>query len=117
MHFIFCKTLPLKNGLFLETHNTECYNQDVKRRVDRSAILLNRDKVHLIKFRSIRLKINRCCVISLAQYTYDTHGFFVECLMHMGHLLGKPTMCFSTRSDTNRAVQTQKRARILKFWI
>ena len=38
------------------------------RRVDRPATLLNRDKVHLIKFRSIRLKINRCCVISLAQY-------------------------------------------------
>ena len=70
MHFIFCKTLPLKNGLFLETHNTECYNQHVKRRVDRPAILLNRDKVHLIKFRSIRLKINRCCVISLAQYIW-----------------------------------------------
>ena len=59
-------------GLFLETHNTECYNQDVKRSVDRPAILLNRDKVHLIMFRSIRLKINRCCVKSLAQYI--SHG-------------------------------------------
>ena len=60
------------------THNTECYNQDVVRRVDRPATLSNRDKVHLIKFRSIRLKINRCCVISLAQYIKKTcHDYYI----------------------------------------
>ena len=31
--------------------------------------------------------------------------------------MGKPTMWFPTRSDTNRSVQSQKRARILKFRI
>ena len=32
------------------------------------------------------------------------------------HHLGKPTMWFSNRSDTNQAVQLQKQARSLKFW-
>ena len=36
---------------------------------------------------------------------------------HMSRLVGKPTMCFPTRSDTNRLVQAQKRARSLKFRI
>ena len=31
--------------------------------------------------------------------------------------MGKPTLWFPTRSDTNRSVQSQKRARILKFRI
>ena len=31
--------------------------------------------------------------------------------------MGKPTMWFSNRSDTNRAVQSQKMARDWKFWI
>ena len=35
----------------------------------------------------------------------------------MSRLVGKPTMWFPTRSDTNRPVQLQKRARILKFRI
>ena len=34
----------------------------------------------------------------------------------MSRLVGKPTMWFSTRSDTNRAVLSQKQARSLKFW-
>ena len=33
-----------------------------------SGNLISRDKVNLITFRGITLKINRCCVISLAQY-------------------------------------------------
>ena len=36
---------------------------------------------------------------------------------HMSRLVGKPTMWFSNRSDTNRPVQAQKRARSLKFRI
>ena len=36
---------------------------------------------------------------------------------YMSRLLGKPTMWFPNRSDTNRPVQSQKRARILKFQI
>ena len=35
----------------------------------------------------------------------------------MSRLLGKPTMWFPNRSDTNRAVQAQKMARDWKFWI
>ena len=34
----------------------------------------------------------------------------------MSHLVGKPTMWFPNRSDTNRPVQLQKQARSLKFW-
>ena len=36
---------------------------------------------------------------------------------YMSRLVGKPTMWFPTRSDTNRPVQSQKRARSLKFRI
>ena len=41
----------------------------------------------------------------------------VEDANEMSRLVGKPTMWFPNRSDTNRPVQTQKRARSLKFWI
>ena len=36
---------------------------------------------------------------------------------HLSHLMGKPTMWFPNRSNTNRAVQAQKRAKSLKFRI
>ena len=68
MHFIFAKTLPLKNDSFLETHNTECYKQDLMRYVNRLAIIFSGGKVYLIQLLCITIKINRCCVISLAQY-------------------------------------------------
>ena len=35
---------------------------------------------------------------------------------YLSHFVGKPTMWFPNRSDTNRPVQVQKRARSLKFW-
>ena len=35
----------------------------------------------------------------------------------MSHLVRKPTMWFANRSDTNRAVQSQKMVRGWKFWI
>ena len=35
----------------------------------------------------------------------------------MSRLVGKPTMWFPNRSDTNRAIQGQKQARSLKFQI
>ena len=35
----------------------------------------------------------------------------------MSHLVGKPTMWFLNRSDTNQAAQSQKQARSLKFRI
>ena len=37
--------------------------------------------------------------------------------LHMSRLVGKPTMWFPNRSDTNRPVQAQKEARSLKFRI
>ena len=37
-------------------------------------------------------------------------------IIKMNRLVGKPTMWFANRSDTNRAVQAQTRARILRFW-
>ena len=36
---------------------------------------------------------------------------------YVSRLVGKPTMWFPTRSDTNQPVQSQKRARSLKFRI
>ena len=44
----------------------------------------------------------------------------VECecmyMYYLSRLVEKPTMWFPNRSDTNRAVQSQKMARTLKFW-
>ena len=37
--------------------------------------------------------------------------------MHLSCIVGKPIMWFPNRSDTNRPVQAQKRARSLKFRI
>ena len=37
--------------------------------------------------------------------------------VNMSHIVGKPTMWFPNRSDTNRPVHAQKRARSLKFQI
>ena len=36
---------------------------------------------------------------------------------YMSRLVGKPTMWFTNRSDTNRPVQAQERARSLKYRI
>ena len=38
-------------------------------------------------------------------------------LIKMSRLVGKPTMWFLNRSDTNQAAQSQKQARSLKFRI
>ena len=37
-------------------------------------------------------------------------------LIEMSRLVGKPTMWFPNRSDTNRPVQLQKQARSFKLW-
>ena len=42
---------------------------------------------------------------------------FTSTNRQMSRLVGKPTMWFPNRSDTNRLIQSQKRARSLKFWI
>ena len=37
--------------------------------------------------------------------------------LYMSRRVGKPTMWFPNRSDTNQAVQAQEIGRSLKFWI
>ena len=57
--------------------------------------------------------------VSVLQYADDI-AIIAESeqqLQNMSRLVGKPTMWFPNRSDTNRPVQAQKRARSLKFWI
>ena len=41
---------------------------------------------------------------------------YVYMARYLSHLVGKPTMWFPNRSNTNRAVLAQKQARSLKFW-
>ena len=41
----------------------------------------------------------------------------ISALYYLSRLVGKPTMWFPNRFDTNRPVQAQKRARSLKFRI
>ena len=49
-------------------------------------------------------------IITVSFKCHTTYG-------HLSRLVGKPTMWFPKRSDTNRPVQAQKRARSLKFRI
>ena len=52
----------------------------------------------------------------LAGKSQRQSGTYHSWHLYLSHLVGKPTMWFPNRSDTNRAVQAQKRARSLKFW-
>ena len=45
------------------------------------------------------------------------HEILLIGLEDMSRLVGKPTLWFLNRSDTNRAVQAQKMVRDKKFWI
>ena len=49
----------------------------------------------------------------LMNQTWDQSSLQV----HLSRLMGKPTMWFPNRSDTNQAAQSQKQARSLKFRI
>ena len=55
------------------------------------------------------------CITNYKQF--QPSPLVIQPRIHMSRLVGKPTMWFSNRSDTNRAVQAQKSARSLKFWI
>ena len=55
------------------------------------------------------VKQEHCCTI--------VSGNKVRVCYHLSRLVGKPTMRFPTRYYTNRPVQSQKRARSLKFRI
>ena len=54
---------------------------------------------------------DQCNQIQSMYYINKTMNFIQS---HMSRLVGKPTMWFPNRSDTNRAVQVQKIARSLK---
>ena len=61
---------------------------------------------------------------SIGQITAESIGKFLEDIKaekvevrHMSCLVGKPTLWFLNRSDTNQAVQAQKMTRSLKFRI
>ena len=69
---------------------------------DRLAILFSGGKVYLILFFCITIKINRCCVISLAQYTYHAIYYVssvvinvhsVQCLLTKGLFMNLLVVC------------------------
>ena len=71
-------------------------------------------------------KISDCCVniVTLALPSkmgqivqLFSFSFSVLLFEYLSRLVEKPTMWFLNRSDTNRPVQAQERARGLKFWI
>ena len=66
--------------------------------------------------RSMKAKLDKAITNRLHQletaYTAVTSD-----IHNLSRPMGKPTMWFSTRSDINRPIQSQKRARILKFSI
>ena len=54
---------------------------------------------------------------SLPESTSLVSNDYFGNLVEVSPLVGKPTMWFPNRSDTKRAVQSQKQARSLKFQI
>ena len=53
---------------------------------------------------------------NITEYSFLFANHF-QCTTQISRLVEKPTMWFPTRSDTNQAVHSQKRARNLKFLI
>ena len=95
--------------------------------------------IHLVKFGyqvATFMKIAAylaCNMFSICVYQYQTYWLFSprffgggtlgliapvpgHCL-HLSRFMGKPSMWFLNRSNTNQAVQSQKQARSLKFQI
>ena len=60
--------------------------------------------------------VTDCSPCSVGQYCEGTGNSVPDGGYYLSRLVGKPTMWFLTRSDTNRPVQAQKQARSLKFW-
>ena len=63
------------------------------------------------------LFLNEGLMLKLHPLEVLTCKLFFLLLKQMRRLVGKPAVWFPTRSDTNRPVQAQKRARSLKFRI
>ena len=66
-------------------------------------------EIKTIKFSSVRNEDMILMMQILISYNTFTNN--------MSRLVGKPTMWFPNRSDTNQAVQSQKTARSMKFCI
>ena len=66
--------------------------------------------------REICFEIGRCHMYVKVKSWGQTRLCY-PCLAYLSLVMRKPTMCFPNRSDTNRAVQAQKMARVWKFWI
>ena len=64
-----------------------------------------------------RSTVSLCLLSRVDNCHRCVHVSSIWSCLEMSHLVGKPTMWFPTRSDTNRPVQAQKRARSLKFRI
>ena len=47
---------------------------------------------------------------------FENSKMLQDIISNLSRLVGKPTMWFPSRSDTNQPVQLQKQARSLKFW-
>ena len=72
-----------------------------------SGIAIGRKQITLGYFSTLSDQFSRCSATKTA--SFEIHK--------MSHLVEKPTMWFPNGSDTNQAVQSQKQARSLKFWI
>ena len=79
-------------------------------------------------FRNALTEIDDNIILDICRKNIHVHEIFpgapesfclpvrmIVLLRHMSRLVGKPTMWFPNRSDTNRAAQAQKNARCLKF--
>ena len=76
--------------------------------------------IMFIYFSSLNRVLEPTVLMELTLTDGSIHSFEVQqksLFKYMCCLAGKPTMWFPTRSDTNWPVQSQKRARSLKFRI
>ena len=69
----------------------------------------------IIAVKDNKLSMNMTSASQSRQLANMDEGAHVRC--QMSRLVGKPTMWFPNRSDTNQPVQAQERARSLKFRI
>ena len=74
-------------------------------------------ETQIVGFATHRLIYKPVLPVEVAVQRVKSHSANrVKDCKYMSHLVEKPTMWFPNRPDTNRAVQSQKRARSLKFW-
>ena len=86
--------------------------------------LLNRGPQGRLDLSNCASSLNKVIIIIINYYYYyyiiiitlsnESDGISIDGYRSL--LVGKPTMWFPNRSDTNLPVQLQKQARSLKFW-